>query len=569
MISKERFKDTTKTAKLMGKSYLFLYSLQQRFMLQISFRLRLTLWYTVVVAVPLGLVILLAYITVQRELNDNLDSSLQRVSESLDFIIRKKQSETQQPLLPAQSERSGLETPRRDKGKVKKVDYFEFFRAEERRRFVGPILPPKDTSAQREEQADVVWSAVYEHILLNPKNYFIQVADTAGTIVWRSENLQQHKWQLPLPSLGMLPGDAFPFRYTIPTFPLGKQRLRVFVYHTSTVQMSVGYPVDEIEITLNDLFSSLLVAAPIVLFLAMISGWFLAKYFVQPVEEITRLADDITEHNLSQRLPVRRVNDEISRLTKTLNAMIGRLERSFAQIRQFTGDASHELRTPLAILMGELEMALHSKRTAHEYQEIIASAIEEVSRLSQVVKNLLELSRADAGQVPLDLKDLNLSALLEDMVEDAMILAEEKNILVRSTIEPRVMLHGDKVRLHQALLNIVDNAVKYTQSGGNITISLRVQDHEALVSVSDSGFGIPEEDIPYIFDRFYRVDKSRSAEISGHGLGLSIVRWVVEAHRGRIKVTSTVGKGTIFFLWLPLENPDMKPLDTHQALQEA
>jgi heavy metal sensor kinase len=333
--------------------------------------------------------------------------------------------------------------------------------------------------------------------------------------------------------------------------------------------MSVGYPVDEIEITLNDLFSSLLVAAPIVLFLAMISGWFLAKYFVQPVEEITRLADDITEHNLSQRLPVRRVNDEISRLTKTLNAMIGRLERSFAQIRQFTGDASHELRTPLAILMGELEMALHSKRTAHEYQEIIASAIEEVSRLSQVVKNLLELSRADAGQVPLDLKDLNLSALLEDMVEDAMILAEEKNILVRSTIEPRVMLHGDKVRLHQALLNIVDNAVKYTQSGGNITISLRVQDHEALVSVSDSGFGIPEEDIPYIFDRFYRVDKSRSAEISGHGLGLSIVRWVVEAHRGRIKVTSNIGKGTIFFLWLPLENPDMKPLDTHQALQEA
>ena len=533
-------------------------------MLQISFRLRLTLWYTLFVALPLGLVILLAYITVQRELNDNLDSSLLRVAESLDFIIRKKQSETQQPLLPSQSER-----PRREKVKIGgKVDYFEFFRAEERRRFVGPVLPPKDTSAQREEKADVVWSAVYEHILLNPKNYFIQVADSVGTIVWRSENLQQNKLQLPLPSVGMLSEDTFPFRYTIPTLPLKKQRLRAFVYHTGTVQISVGYPIEEIETTLNDLFSSLLIAAPLVLLLAVISGWFLAKYFVQPVEEITRLADDITEHNLSQRLPVRRVNDEISRLTRTLNEMIERLERSFAQIRQFTGDASHELRTPLAILMGELEVALHSQKTAHEYQEIIASALEEVSRLSQVVKNLLELSRADAGQVPLDLKELNLSALLEDMVEDAMILAEEKNIVVRSTIERRVMLHGDKVRLHQALLNIVDNAVKYTPQGGNIAIALRKQDDEALISVTDNGYGIPEEDIPYIFDRFYRVDKSRSAEISGHGLGLSIVRWVAEAHKGRIKVTSTVGKGTIFFLWLPLEQAEMKQLASNQALQD-
>ncbi|MFY8001144.1 MAG: sensor histidine kinase [Candidatus Kapaibacteriota bacterium] len=530
-------------------------------MIQISFRLRLTLWYTALVALPLALVILLAYLTVQRELNDNLDSSLQRVTESLDYIIRKKQNETQQPLLPSQSER-----PRREKAKLPgKVDYFEFFRAEERRRFVGPILPPKDTSAQREEKADVVWSAVYEHILLNPKNYFIQVADSAGTIVWRSENLQQHKWQLPLPMVGMLEGDGFPFRYTIPTVSLGKQRLRVFVYHTGTVQISVGYPVEEIETTLNDLFSSLILAAPIVLILAVISGWFLAKYFVQPVEEIIRLADDITEHNLSQRLPVRRVNDEISSLTRTLNEMIERLERSFEQVRQFTGDASHELRTPLAILMGELEVALHSKKTAHEYQETIASALEEVSRLSQVVKNLLELSRADAGQVPLDLKKFSLSALLDDMVEDAMILGEEKDIVVRSTIESEVMLEGDKVRLHQALLNIVDNAVKYTQSGGSITVALRVQDDEALVSVSDSGYGIPEEDIPYIFDRFYRVDKSRSTNISGHGLGLSIVKWVVEAHKGRIKVASNVGKGTIFFLWLPLEQPESKPFSTQIA----
>ncbi|MCS6809428.1 MAG: ATP-binding protein [Bacteroidota bacterium] len=522
-------------------------------MLQLSFRLRLTLWYTALVALPLAGVIVFAYTTVQRELNGNLDSSLQRVAESLDFIIRKKQSETRQPLLPSQSER-----PRRDK-ETNKIDYFEFFRAAERRRFVGPVLPRKDTAQQSEEKADIVWSAVYEHILLNPKNYLIQVADSLGRIVWRSDNLVKNKQQLPLPSAGMLEGDTFPFRYTIPTFPLGKQLLRMFVLHTGTVQVSVGYPVEELETTLNDLFFSLVLALPCVLLLALIIGWLLAKYFVQPVEEITRLADEITEHNLSQRLPIRRVNDEITRLTHTLNAMIERLERSFAQIRQFTGDASHELRTPLAILMGELEMALHADKSPREYQETIASALEEVSRLSQVVKNLLELSRADAGQATLDLEELSLSALMENLVEDAMILAEEKNITVSANVESAVIIHGDRVRLHQALLNVIDNAIKYTDSGGRITVGLRTQGNEVLVSVSDSGCGIPSEDIPHIFDRFYRVDKSRSS-VNGHGLGLSIVKWVIEAHKGRIKVTSTLGKGTIFLIWLPCVSTEQRLL---------
>jgi heavy metal sensor kinase len=523
-------------------------------MLQLSFRLRLTLWYTAIVAVPLIVIGILTYLTVQQELNENLDSSLLRVSESLDYIIRKKQSETREPLRPSLSER-----PRKTKQNSNiQTDYFEFFRAEERKRFVGPRLPPKDTAKQNEEKAaekaDVVWSAVYEHILLNPKNYFIQVADSAGVIVWRSENLLQQKArQLPLPSVGMLAGDAFPFRYTIPKLSLGKQRLRLFVYHTGTVQISVGYPVDEIETTLGKLFSSLIFASPLVLLLAVGSGWFLAKYFVQPVQEMTRLADDITEHNLSQRLPERRVNDEITQLARTLNAMIERLERSFKQIRQFTGDASHELRTPLAILMGELEVALHSEKTPDEYQEIISSALEEVSRLSQVVKNLLELSRADSGQVPLDVKVLDLSALLEDIIEDAMILGEEKNIRVESSVERSVVILGDKVRLHQAFLNVIDNAIKYTPRGGMVTVAVRKIEDAALVSVTDTGMGIPESEQELIFDRFFRVDKSRSGEIGGHGLGLSIVKWVVEAHRGKIKVTSQIGKGSIFFIWLPLD----------------
>ncbi|TAE34331.1 MAG: HAMP domain-containing protein [Candidatus Kapaibacterium sp.] len=562
-------------------------------MLQISFRLRLTLWYTAIVAVPLLVIGVVTYVAVQQELNDNLDSSLQRVAESLDYIIRKKQEETREPLRPSiserprkvkqaassvntnsangnptqldSSERASLQKAAQQRASRRKRaqnagranasnDYFAFFRAEERKRFVGPMPPPKDTAPQVEEKADVVWSAVYEHILLNPKNYFIQVADSSGVIVWRSENLLQQKIrQLPLPATGMLVGDTFPFRYTIPKLTLGKQRLRMFVYHTGTVQVSVGYPVDEIETTLGKLFSSLIFALPFILLLAVGSGWFLAKYFVQPVQVMTQLAEEITEHNLSQRLPERRVNDEITQLARTLNAMIERLERSFKQIRQFTGDASHELRTPLAILMGELEVALHSDKTPEEYQEILSSALEEVSRLSQVVKNLLELSRADSGQVALDVKVMNVSALLEDIVEDAMMLGEEKNIRVESSVERDVVIFGDKVRLHQAFLNIIDNAIKYTPHGGLVTVSLRKQDESALVSVADTGLGIPESDQDLIFDRLFRVDKSRSGELGGHGLGLSIVKWVVEAHKGKIKVTSQLGKGSIFFIWLPLD----------------
>jgi signal transduction histidine kinase len=182
-----------------------------------------------------------------------------------------------------------------------------------------------------------------------------------------------------------------------------------------------------------------------------------------------------------------------------------------------------------------------------------------------VVKNLLELSRADSGQVPLDIGVMSISALLEDIVEDAMILGEEKNIRVNAAIERDVVILGDKVRLHQAFLNIIDNAVKYTPSGGAVTVALRKIDETALVSVTDTGVGIPDGDQELIFDRFYRVDKSRSGEVGGHGLGLSIVRWVVEAHRGKIKVTSQLGKGSIFFVWLPLDASALESSNSMQA----
>lgn len=542
--------------------------------MQLSFRLRLMIGYAGIVALTLAVFGFAFYAAVFDDLNSNLDSSMQRVAESLDNIIKQKQRETRQPLRPSRAAESrssaALGSPNVSGSSLKSSkssppeDYFAFLREQSRRKFVGPVLPPKDTTRQKAEQADVVWSAVYEHILFNPKNYYIQVADSGGTVVWRSENLVNRNLVLPLPADGMLAGDTLPFRYTLPQFPLGKQVLRLFVYRTVAVQISVGYPVNEIETTLGDLFSLLLVAIPCVLIVSLIVGWLLARYFIQPVEDITRTAHEITAHNLSHRIPVRPVNDEISRLAATLNEMISRLEDSFKQIRQFTGDASHELRTPLAVLMGELEIALRAPKTAREYQEVISSALEEVHRLSQVVQNLLELSRAESGQVQIANDIVSMSALMDDIYEDAIILAEERNIRIEYRPMAGITLHGDKVRLHEAILNVVDNAIKYTHPGGRILLALdteydvehgRRANERVRVSVSDTGIGIPAEDIPHIFDRFYRVDKSRTSGMGGahsSGLGLSLVKWIVEAHHGTIHVQSHLGKGTTFFLRFPI-----------------
>jgi signal transduction histidine kinase len=566
--------------------------------MQLSFRLRLMIGYAGIVMLTVTVFGVVFYATVFGDLNSNLDSSMQRVASELDRVIQLKQRETGQPLRPARRTKSSIGRDALGERRNKKVitfiqsDYFAFLREQSRRRFVGPVLPPKevkedrDTSPQAAEQADAVWSAVYERILFDSKNYLIQIADTSGAVVWRSENLMNLNRALPLPSDGMLPSDVVPVRVSLPRVPLGNQALRLYLYRTATVQISIGYPINEIETTLADLFSKLMMTTPFVLLAALVGGWLLARYFVQPVEAITQTAQEITAHNLSQRIPVRQVNDEITRLAETLNAMITRLEDSFRQIRQFTGDASHELRTPLAILMGELEIALRSPKSNDEYQDVILSALEEVNRLSQVVQNLLDLSRADSGQVEIVREPVNISAMLDDIYEDAMILADEREQRVEfhapEAARP-LMLVGDKVRIHEAILNVVDNAIKYTPHGGRIMIMLE-REHDSdtddadrvLVAVSDTGVGIADDDLQHIFDRFYRVDKSRVrgssasagsssnagaavdggavgvTSVGGHGLGLSIVKWIVEAHNGSIHVQSNVGKGTTFFLRFPV-----------------
>jgi len=485
--------------------------------------------------VALGVI---AYFAVSNELNQNLDVSLTRVASSLDKIIQKKQAETQKPLKPAPIRKRITRKERRAADSVKR-DSFAFFRQSDN--VNSDSIAEVSDSAQEEDQ-NPVWSAVYEHILLNSKNYYIQIADFNNQIIYRSENLQPDS----LPVFQNHVNDTSTDSKNFIIYTLDSEQLRLYVGKTKSAQISIGYTVEEIRETLNSLFLYLMIAFPIVVIFSTLGGWFLAKVSLQPVDDITRSAQEITAHNLSQRLPMPATNDEIARLTATLNQMIERLEASFIQIRQFTSDASHELRTPLAILMGELEVVLRSPKSSEQYRNILASALEEVTRLSKVVRNLLEISRAESGQVKIEMEPVNVSSLLGDICEDIELLAEEKNQILETKIEHGITILGDGVRLHQAFLNILENAVKYTQIGGSILVRLVSESGNAVLRVSDSGIGIPHDDLPHIFDRFYRVDKARSQDIQGNGLGLAIVKWIIEAHHGTITCESVVGKGTIF-----------------------
>ncbi|GBD06930.1 Sensor kinase CusS [bacterium HR21] len=485
---------------------------------RLSLRVRLTLWYSGLVAAVLGGFGAFWYWSVRQELYRSLERSLEQVVRSLAFILERSAEQSRQPLRP----------PHRARLSVHRGELFPFERP--LREFVGPL--PSDTLESP------VWSAIYQYVLLNPRSYTIQIALPDGRIVWRSENLLGDS--LPVVS-GLEVGESRSLQASVQ----GElQRLRV--YRTRLAQIAVGYSVQEIEAVLQRLAFVLLWAVPAVLLVSVVGGWFLARASLRPVEIIRQTAETITAHNLSLRIPEPPTNDELAQLARTLNQMIARLETSFQQVRQFSADVSHELRTPLTILLGELELALRSRKSPEEYEAVLSSVLEEVLRLHRIVERLLELTRAESGQLVLEHEPVDLTALVQEIAQDIEVLAHERGLRISLDAAPEVRIFGDALRLRQAVLNVVDNALKYTPSGGQIQLRVRSEGHEAIIEVSDTGIGIPPEEQPRVFERFYRVEKSRArlTGSDGAGLGLAIVRWIVEAHGGRIELESTPGRGT-------------------------
>jgi len=521
--------------------------------LKLSLRTRLAIWYSLIVAVSLLVFGVYTYFSVYNDLKSNLDTSLQKVTTSLEYLIQKEKTSSER-------------TPVRIK--TKKTDRFSLFRESENMRFVGPLRPSL-VNPPEEEKPDIVWSAIYEHILLNPKNYYIQIADSASRIIWRSKNLETDS----LPFICSKNVDDFfdtlIYKSTDSLFNassdieikkagvfsdiiLNGEKVRLLVKVTDNAIISVGYVLSDIELTMNKLFVIQMIAFPFILLISIIGGLILSKISLRSIDEITKRADDISATNLSLRIPEVKSNDEVGHLTRTLNQMIERLENSFNQIKKFTSDVSHELRTPLTILQGELEIALRKQKSPEEYEIVLVSALEEVARLTNVVETLLDLSRAESGQIKMNMTVGNLSKLVQSIVEDAEILAETKNIRIKYNIDENVLLPFDGARMHQAVLNIIDNAIKYTPRNGSIYIELAKKAKTAEIIIRDTGIGIEKEELEHIFDRMYRIDKARSKNISGIGLGLSIVKWIIEGHKGKIIVDSIVNKGTTFRIILNL-----------------
>lgn len=297
---------------------------------------------------------------------------------------------------------------------------------------------------------------------------------------------------------------------------------------------------------------NLIAAFFVSLLFGSLGGWMLSRQTLQPIGRITETTRRITAANLQERLPVQGTDDELDQLAATINQMLDRLDTSFCKLSQFTADAAHELRTPVAALKGGTEVLLSQQRSEEEYQEALATNLEQLEFLTRLINNLLMLSQADEGKSSLQPEMISLDDLLKDLGDAFFPVAEQKNISLTVDRCETLRVQGDKIRLKQLFSNLIDNALKYTPSMGEITLALMEENHSAKVVLHDTGIGIPPEDLPFIFDRFYRVDKSRSRESGGTGLGLSICQWIVQAHQGTIRVESQPDKGTTITVMLPL-----------------
>jgi len=319
--------------------------------------------------------------------------------------------------------------------------------------------------------------------------------------------------------------------------------------------IETGAPMDDVQAHLRQWLRFLLVVLPVVAGLALGGGSFLVKRALLPVDKIAASAERISSQNLSERLPVARTGDELERLSIALNHMIQRLDEAFQYSRRFMADASHELRTPLTVLRGELESVIQETTLAPEWRERLGSALEEVERLAGIVEGLFAISRLDAGEAAAEWVKLDLARLAAATADQMSLLAEDKNIQVTCAAAEPVWVEGDQARLKQVVVNLLDNAIKYTLQGGTVALSVSPIESKAVLEVADNGVGIPPEALLRVFDRFFRVDKARSRELGGAGLGLSIVKSICTAHHGRVEASSLPGQGSRFRVELPLAAP--------------
>ena len=380
---------------------------------------------------------------------------------------------------------------------------------------------------------------------------FVEVWGPSGTLLYRSEQLHGQALGGP-PAVGEGTGEPEPFSQRLRTGLRVRTASSVYHIEDRRVVLRVAHSEEGPWREVREMAWVLILGFPIALLLAGLGGYALARKALAPVDAMTQKADRISAERLNQRIVVENPNDELGKLATVFNSMLSRLEAAFNQLRRFTADASHELRTPLTAIRSVGEVALQDQKSPAEYRDAIGSMLEEVDRLTRLVESLLVLSRADAGQVQLQRADVSLLALAQEATALVEVLAEEKRQRIALEGDTRAVVSVDRLILRQAIVNLVDNAIKYSPADSQILVQARASDDgHATLEVTDQGPGVPPEHLSHIFDRFYRTDAARARQWGGAGLGLSIARWAVEAHGGEIGLRSEGARGSTFWIRLP------------------
>ncbi len=408
--------------------------------------------------------------------------------------------------------------------------------------------------------ADQMALAVAERLEVIPG--YVVVVGRGANVVFTSydvRDLSDDDWATLQHGIADLPNDG-----PAGVISVGQDRV-LFVAHaipdsaTRLTRVVAGVRVRGAQTLPTELVTTIFAVMPLVIALASWGMWLMLGGTFRRIERVRRSVADITDgRSLHRRLSDDEASPEIAALINTLNSMIARLETSFAALRRFTADASHELKTPLAVLRADVERAMSATTRKDDRLVALEEALHETTRMADLVESLLTLARADEGRFDLYRERVDLSALTLEVYETALILGEAAGVAVNLPFTTDVTVSGDRTRLRQLLLNLVTNAIKYTQRGGRVDIGLGRHPDNVTFAVRDTGAGIAAADLPHVFERFWRADRARSrtAERGGFGLGLAISQWIAQAHGGSLTVQSRLGKGSLFTLTLPLDAAD-------------
>lgn len=492
-----------------------------------SIRVKIILWYMVIISLVFFLFSLALYQNLSRTLHDNFDSLLKSRAEGIVTSLG----------ISWESEKlkHSLEIRTDEPGEADQTLFTAFVQRWVAEKSEGPFF-----------------TNVLVHIFDPDGHHIISSRNIPEMSTLRSEALMSFSQGVSLYDdirVRISPKSVVPFRML--SIPVTENDDLMYI-------IRIASPLNLLQSMLKNLRFVLFILIPIGIVVSGLVGSLLAKITLAPFSRIIDTIHKITAENIELRLTVPDSKDEIRTLAETFNKMLDRLERSLSSQRQLIEDMAHELRTPLSILKGELEVTLKRNRSIRQYESVLLTSLEEVNKIIKLVEELLLLAWSESDFSALELNPFDVVPVLIESMEDFQTFAKQKKITMHFSSSDRIVIMGDREKLKRVFLNLLDNAVKYTPPSGKIEVEITQENHWGKIIISDTGVGITENEIPHIFERFYRINKL--SQTSSFGLGLSIARSIINAHRGRIEVRSQLNEGSIFTIYLPLSGHDERTI---------